>query len=122
MTWPDNFQDGFSLDMWGMIVEVQTLVERIFRRERIVLVTILAAVTLACWAWIVPMSRDMYGAMTGPSAWMMTQRWDATHLLLLGAMWTVMMAGMMLPSAAPLLFLYAGGVRRREGTHAAARV
>jgi predicted metal-binding membrane protein len=105
-----------------MIVDVRMLVERIFRDERIVLVTILGGVTLACWAWIVPMSRDMYGAMTGPSAWMMTARWDAAHLLLLGAMWTVMMAGMMLPSAAPLLLLYAGGARRRDGAQAAPRV
>src|SRR5262245_38246732 len=98
-----------------MIVDMKTLVERIFQHERIALVAVLTGVTLACWAWIVPMSRDMYGAMTGPSAWMMTDRWDAAHLLLLGAMWTVMMAGMMLPSATPLLLVYSGGARRRNG-------
>jgi predicted metal-binding membrane protein len=94
---------------------VQTLVERVFRHERAVLVAILAAVTAACWWWIVPMARDMYGAMTGPSAWMMTAEWEVPHLLLLAAMWIVMMAGMMLPSAAPMLLLYAGAARRRAG-------
>jgi hypothetical protein len=32
------------------------------------------------------MARDMYGPMTGASAWMMTPVWDAPHLLLLWAM------------------------------------
>jgi predicted metal-binding membrane protein len=91
------------------------LVERMFRHERAVLIAILAAVTAACWWWIVPMARDMYGPMTGPSAWMMTTDWDAPHLLLLGAMWIAMMAGMMLPSAAPMLLLYAGAARNRAG-------
>lgn len=86
-----------------------TFLERALRRERAVFVTVLVAVTLACWAWIVPMARDMYGPMSGPSAWMMTAEWDARHLSRLCAMWIVMMAGMMLPSAAPLLLLYARG-------------
>jgi predicted metal-binding membrane protein len=65
-----------------------------------------------CWLWIVVMARDMYGPMTGASSWMMTADWDVPHLLLLWAMWTVMMAGMMLPSASPLVLLYGAMVRR----------
>ena len=65
-----------------------------------------------CWLWIVPMARDMYGAMNGPSAWMMAATWDAQYVALLWAMWAVMMAGMMLPSASPLLLLYDGLLRR----------
>lgn len=52
------------------------------------------------------MARDMYGAMTGPSAWMMTPVLDLEHLLLLWTMWAVMMAAMMLPSAWPMLSLF----------------
>ena len=98
----------------------RTLVERLVRHERAMLVATLIAVPLACWSWIIPMARDMYGAMTGPSAWMMTATWDTPHVLLLGAMWMVMMAGMMLPSAAPILLLYAGAARRRAGGRHAA--
>jgi predicted metal-binding membrane protein len=65
------------------------------------------------WAWIVPMARDMYGPMTGASAWMLRSTWDTPHLLLLWLMWAVMMAAMMLPSAVPLLLLYDGVLRRR---------
>jgi predicted metal-binding membrane protein len=92
-----------------------TLLEHIVRRERVALIATLALVSLACWAWIVPMARDMYGSMMGPSAWMMTNQWDASHLFLLVAMWIVMMAGMMLPSAAPLLLLYGAASRQRSG-------
>jgi predicted metal-binding membrane protein len=67
-----------------------------------------------CWAWIVPLARDMYGSMTGSSAWMMTSTWDWPHLLLLFAMWTAMMTGMMLPSAAPALLVYGMVVRHSD--------
>ena len=73
--------------------------------------TLVVAIPLLCWAWIAPMARDMYGTMQGPSAWMMTDHWDAPHLSLLFAMWVVMMTAMMLPSASPLILLYAGGLR-----------
>jgi predicted metal-binding membrane protein len=71
--------------------------------------------TLVCWAWIIVMARDMYGPMTGASAWMMTLRWDAAHVFLLWAMWAAMMAAMMLPSASPMLLLYDGAAKRQTG-------
>ena len=67
------------------------------------------------------MAIDMYGSMTGSAAWMMTGHWDARHLTLLFAMWVVMMAGMMLPSAAPALLIYAAVVRKSpDGVRATA--
>ena len=81
--------------------------------ERWVLATLLVVVPLACWAWIVVMADDMYGTMRGAAAWMMTNDWDVPHLMLLWAMWAVMMTAMMLPSAAPLLLMYAGALRGR---------
>lgn len=75
------------------------------------LIALLVLVPLVCWAWIVALARDMYGPMTGASAWMLTPRWDAAHLFLLWAMWAVMMTGMMLPSAAPTILLARGGAR-----------
>ena len=75
-------------------------------------VVLLVMLPVLSWVWIVAMARDMYGPMTGTSAWMMTLQWDAPHLLLLWAMWTVMMTGMMLPSASPLILLYGAAARR----------
>lgn len=100
-----------------------TLVETIVRHERRILIASLVAVPLLCAAWIVPMARDMYGSMSGPSAWMMTRVWDLRHVTLLAAMWMVMMVGMMLPSVAPLLLIYASILRQSpEGPRAALRV
>ncbi|HXD73158.1 MAG TPA: DUF2182 domain-containing protein [Vicinamibacterales bacterium] len=100
-----------------------TLVEAAVRHERRILVATLVAVPLLCWAWIVPMARDMYGSMSGASAWMMTPAWDLPHVSLLAAMWIVMMVGMMLPSAAPTILIYAGVLRSSpEGPRAALRV
>jgi predicted metal-binding membrane protein len=90
----------------------RTSLESLLLRDRWLIGGALMVTVALCWAWIVPMARDMYGAMTGPSAWMMTDTWDFTHLALLFAMWVVMMTGMMLPSAAPTLFLYAGVIRK----------
>ena len=70
-----------------------TTLESLLRRDRWLVGGALAVVILLCWAWIVPMAVDMYGTMTGSSAWMMTDTWDFTHLVLLFAMWVVMMAG-----------------------------
>jgi predicted metal-binding membrane protein len=81
-------------------------------RDRLLIAAGILAITALCWLWIVPMARDMYGPMTGPSAWMMTGTWNARYALLIWAMWGVMMAGMMLPSASPMLVLYAAAARR----------
>jgi predicted metal-binding membrane protein len=86
--------------------------------------TLVAAVTILCWIWIVPMARDMYGPMTGPSAWMMRPTWDARYTALIWLMWAVMMAAMMLPSAAPIVLLYArvGPPRGRPALRVAALI
>ena len=88
-----------------------TLVEHALRHDRALIVP-LVLTPLFSWTWIVIMARDMYGPMTGASVWMMTANWDAPHLLLLWAMWSVMMTAMMLPSAAPLILLYGAAARR----------
>jgi predicted metal-binding membrane protein len=89
-----------------------TIFEQALRYDRTATLVLLVVLPAISWAWIVAMARDMYGPMTGASAWMMTVNWDVPHLLVLWAMWTVMMAGMMLPSAAPLVLLYGAAARR----------
>jgi predicted metal-binding membrane protein len=96
-----------------------TLLESGLRGTRAPVVVLLTVLPLVSWLWIVVMARDMYGPMTGASAWMMTPVWDVPHLALLWAMWAVMMVGMMLPSASPMLLLY-GSVARRSAAGASA--
>jgi predicted metal-binding membrane protein len=97
---------------------VPTVLESALQRDRTPALVLLVLVPVVSWLWIVVMARDMYGSMTGASAWMMALDWDTPHLVLLWAMWAVMMTGMMLPSAAPLVLLY-GVVARRSAPDAA---
>lgn len=92
-----------------------TAVEAVLVSPRASLALVLIAIPAACWIWVIAMARDMYGTMSGASAWMMTISWDAPRVVLLWAMWAAMMAGMMLPSATPLLVMYARAMRNREG-------
>jgi predicted metal-binding membrane protein len=99
---------------------LHTLLESVLRHERLSVLLLLILAPLISWVWIVVMARDMYGSMSGASAWMMTVRWDVPHLLLLWAMWAVMMIAMMLPSASPMLLLY-GTIARRSAQVSDAR-
>lgn len=96
------------------------LLKAALQQDRTPAIVLLILVPLVSWWWIVVMANDMYGPMTGASAWMMTPHWDAPHLALLWAMWAVMMVAMMLPSAAPMILL-AGGAARRKDENAVAR-
>jgi len=97
-----------------------TIIESALQSDRAPTVVLLVLLPLVSWLWIVVMARDMYGPMTGASAWMMTAHWDVPHLSLLWAMWTVMMTGMMLPSASPLVLLF-GAMTRRSAQGTAGR-
>jgi predicted metal-binding membrane protein len=98
-------------------VSSSTPVETLLRRDRWLVVGALAVAVVLCWAWLVPMARTMEkeGMMCGVASWAMVDTWEPGHLAMLFAMWAVMMAGMMLPSAAPIVLLYAGVVRKSPG-------
>ena len=98
-----------------------TALELALQHHRGPFIVLLILFPLACWAWIVVLARDMYGPMTGASAWMMAVRWDVRHVLLLWLMWAVMMTGMMLPSASPMLLMFGAAVRRGAFAVAAGR-
>ncbi len=65
----------------------------------------LLALTILAWVYLLDISRGMSGAdgMSGMSS--VPEPWSFTTAWLAFLMWTVMMAGMMLPSAAPVVLL-----------------
>jgi predicted metal-binding membrane protein len=71
----------------------------------------LAGLIALSWSYLVPTAVDMYGSMRGLSAWMMTATRDTRYVVLVFVMWCLMMIGMMLPSAAPMILLFAKAVR-----------
>jgi hypothetical protein len=50
----------------------RTILESALRYDRTPVVVLTILLPLVSWMWIVIMARDMYGPMTGASAWMMT--------------------------------------------------
>jgi predicted metal-binding membrane protein len=95
-----------------------SVLEGVLARDRLAVVAGLVGAIALSWFYLVPVSRDMYGAMDGLSAWMMAGTWDGRYFLLIFMMWAVMMIGMMLPSAAPTALLFATVVRKSDPENA----
>jgi predicted metal-binding membrane protein len=74
--------------------------------DKVVVIAGLTGVIACTWAYLVPVSLDMYGPMDGASAWMMEATWDGRYLVLVFLMWATMMIAMMLPSALPTILMF----------------
>ena len=93
-----------------------TPLERVFRQDRMVVLSAIVVVSAAAWAYVIRLAittdmsgqaMDMPGMMMAPTI----QPWSAADVLLMWLMWAVMMGGMMLPSVAPMVLIYAGVAR-----------
>jgi predicted metal-binding membrane protein len=85
------------------------------RRGRVVTVLALGGVTAVAWLWLVMQARfmsDMAGDMTD-MVMPLTDAWTVSYVSLTFAMWWIMMLGMMLPSAVPMILTY-GTVNRNK--------
>lgn len=96
-----------------------TTLERTITRDRLLTSTGLASMTVLAWAYLAreaarmnDMAAEAHRHMSMGMADMRV--WDASAWLGLFVMWTIMMAAMMLPSAAPLIVLVLGTYRRRN--------
>lgn len=99
-----------------------TLTEALVRRDRLIVTIGLTAICVLAWWWII------IGAGTGMNAAAMTswafppttdtpsgaRPWSLAYWGLMAAMWWVMMIAMMVPSAAPMILLYARVARQGQ--------
>ena len=76
-------------------------------RQRVVIAAALGAIAALAWLHLYLAAADMRVAMAGMDRTMIMPPKGAADLLLLLAMWLVMMTGMMLPSAAPMILAFA---------------
>jgi predicted metal-binding membrane protein len=83
-----------------------SILERALRRDRIVIAVGLAGLTLVSWAQMV-----LPGAV--PAGGDRLMPCCGARFSIAFSMWVVMMAGMMIPSAAPMVLAHAAIVRRR---------
>lgn len=96
---------------------VATLFLRGIQRNEIIALVALLLIAGLAWAWIVLLAQDMDAMAAMPNmAAIYASSWDAENIILTWAMWSVMMAAMMLPAATPIALLH-----RRVGTHNAAQ-
>ena len=92
-----------------------TNLEAFLKRDRWFVLAGLAGATALAWAYLVVMAADMDAMAMGAVAMPAVETWSALDFWLMFVMWTVMMVGMMLPSAAPMILLYAAVSRRQRG-------
>jgi predicted metal-binding membrane protein len=88
------------------------------RRDRVLISTCLAVITVLAWAYLVHLDRQMsssmeHDTMMAEMGMKMDMPWTATDVFFTFAMWAVMMVGMMAGTAAPVLLLFAAAHRGR---------
>jgi predicted metal-binding membrane protein len=91
------------------------------RHDRLIVIGLLVIVTALAWAYTIHQAREM--AAMDAAMWRdmnmsmngMAASWTALDAVLMFAMWSVMMAAMMLPGAGPMVAVFATiNQRRRE--------
>ena len=68
------------------------------RRDRLVIVGALVGTTTLAWVYLI---KESVGMTTSSMEMVRLQSWDMADLTLTFLMWSIMMIGMMIPSAAP---------------------
>jgi len=89
------------------------------RRDRIVIAGCIAGAAALAWAYLVHLRGAMSSSVASPSSMAamgmaIDAPWSAADVVLTWIMWSVMMVGMMAPSAAPVLLLFAEMEARRS--------
>ena len=93
-------------------------IELVVKRDRLVVMFGLAGATVLAWAYLVHLASDM-GTMAAMGEALVRTRstaWTGVDFILTLLMWSVMMVGMMLPGAAPMILLFASINRKRRDT------
>ncbi len=89
-------------------------IELALRRDRLLVVLGLVAVIIAAWAYLLAGAGMSMHEMNGMLMPMRSEPWTIGYAALVLAMWAVMMAAMMLPSAAPMILFYGTIARARR--------
>lgn len=130
--------------MTAQEVAQDTVLAALLRRDRAIILAALLAIALLAWAWLfwfassmtmampdagmnmpnmpgmdmsgMNMSKMNMGNMNMPGMAMAPgfTAWTFTHALVIFAMWSIMMIGMMTPSVAPMVLLYACTARAAQ--------
>lgn len=86
------------------------------RAVRAVLLVALAALTTAAWLWLLPMHMAPMSVL-GVGMPVDPMPWGGSIALFMFVMWSVMMAGMMIPSALPMILVHDRVARAQADAH-----
>src|SRR5437763_1184558 len=93
--------------------------EMLLRRDRAIIAAALATVAVLSWIYILRLAAGMDMGSMDMTGWRMTstglamvmtpavEPWSGEQFVLMSLMWSVMMIGMMTPSVAPVILIYA---------------
>ena len=109
------------LDGRGELEQRGLTLERVLRHDRLVAALALGILVAAAWLVLLRMRAAMMPGMMPGMAMPAAHPWALPDVALLFLMWVVMMAAMMLPSAAPMILLFSS-VNRRRGERASPMV
>jgi predicted metal-binding membrane protein len=89
--------------------------EAVLKRDRLILISGIAGVSVLAWAYMFYLGWGMKNMDMGMQMSMpQMQSWGAVDFILMFVMWTVMMVAMMVPSAAPMVIIFASINRKRR--------
>jgi predicted metal-binding membrane protein len=86
--------------------------EAVLKRDRLVALAGVAGITALAWIYLLAAAE--MGGMTGGTVMADLRPWSALDFLLMFLMWAVMMVAMMVPSAAPMILLFAAISRKQR--------
>jgi predicted metal-binding membrane protein len=87
----------------------------VLRRDRIIVLAGLISVAALAWAYTVYLAHDMGNMNMGMGMAMpKTQSWSLMDFVSMFLMWAVMMVAMMVPTAAPMILIFANVNRKRQ--------
>jgi len=90
------------------------MIEGMLRRDRVLVVCALLAVIVLSWGYLLAGAGIGMHEMDGMLMPMRIGPWTLGYAGIMLVMWAVMMAAMMLPSAAPMILFYGSIARRRK--------
>ena len=89
----------------------ESSIESLLKRDRFVVAAGVVGLTALAWAYLVYLARDM-GGMDSGMVMAQMRSWTAADFGFMLLMWATMMVGMMVPTAAPMVLLFAANSRR----------
>ena len=89
----------------------ESSIESLLKRDRFVVAAGVVGLAALAWAYLVYLARDM-GGMDSGMVMAQMRSWTAADFGFMLLMWATMMVGMMVPTAAPMVLLFAANSRR----------